>query len=207
MPDVNYADQGWRGFGWPRLDIFWRNLVDLNYGLLAFAPLLLLGFLPAKLSGARPLIEGKARWASVGFVGFFLLFCASNRYSLMQWNSGFRYLLPIVPFLFLHAAPYLLRFSARPLLLLGTPFMLHSWVLSMARFTPVDFDDTRTALGESWVRFADQGVQLPWLSVLRDSGMGTNIVGWWGMPLLLVVSLGCLLALIWLPVVVEKQSS
>ncbi len=207
MPDVNYTDQGWRGFGWPRVDIFWRNLTDPNFGLLAFAPLLYLGFLPFAAPPSKRLFNGEARWTSTGFVACFLIFCAANRYSLMQWNSGFRYLLPVVPFLFFQCVPHLRRLSARTLLILGAPFVLHSWVLSMARFTPVDFDDSRTAVGESWVRFVADGVQLPWLTVLRNSGVGTNILEWWGTPLLLVGSLAGLLAWIWMPVVRESRTA
>ena len=44
-----------------------------------------------------------------------MLFCAMNRYSLMQFNTGFRYLLPIVPFAFLQASDFLARVSKRTL--------------------------------------------------------------------------------------------
>ena len=86
--------------------------------------------------------------------------------------------------------------------------MLHSWVLTMVRFTPVDFDDARTAVGESWNQFLTHGVVFPWLTVLRGSGMGGNVLSWWGTPLVLVVSQGVTVALIWRPMFrAEKTTS
>ncbi len=110
MPDVNYTEEGWRGFGLPAPDLFFKNLFENEYGLLTFGPLLVLGFVPVWRYAKDGLIfERPERWFTAAFVLAFLIFCAANQYSRMQWNTGFRYLLPVVPFLFLNAVDHLAR--------------------------------------------------------------------------------------------------
>jgi hypothetical protein len=77
----------------------------------------------------------------------------------MQWNTGFRYLLPLVPFIFLSLCDHLVRLPKAWLVALSVPVLVHSWVLCMFR-EPVP---------ESWRRFLAEGVQLPWLTVLRQT--------------------------------------
>lgn len=178
MPEVNYTDEGWRGFGLPDPEVFWLNLVSFDYGLLPFAPLLLLLAIPRRprpfssSATGRGWPTGTALFTTWIFIGAFLLFCAANQYSRMQWNSGFRYLLPLIPFLFLLLAPLLARLSRPVLLGLGVPAVVHEWVLCLHRYTPPDrlsgADEASTIVG-SWRRFAEQGVEFPWLGVLRGT--------------------------------------
>ena len=136
MPDVNFTERGFRGLDWPSLDLFWKNVLGGNYGLFAFGPLLSLAFVPVGDDADSPRIvprmERRFVWA---FVLAFLVFCCANQYARMQWNTGFRYLLPLVPFLFLLASDRLSRVSWTVLWLVALPAFIHSLVLSQTRWT------------------------------------------------------------------------
>ncbi len=158
MPDVNFTDRGWRGFSWPAPDLFWDNLFEPEWGLLTFGPLLLLGFIPARAYARETLVFPRAeRWLAFGFVLAFLVFCAANQYSRMQWNTGFRYLLPIVPFLFLGATDHLVRMPRWLLASIAGLAFFHSWVIAAVR----------ESVPLSYQLLLEGGPQLPWLTVLR----------------------------------------
>lgn len=184
MPAVNYTERGWRGFSWPRVDVFLFNLFHPSYGMFAFAPILLLSLIPYRGSApARPILPSLERQFTLLFVISFLLFCAANQYSLMQWNCGFRYLLPVVPFVFLAACEPLARLPWRLLLLVTLLGVGHVWVLCMARDCSPDLDTWRYSSGlwpwlegigretvpASYLRIWNEGVQLPWLRVLAQT--------------------------------------
>ena len=156
MPEVNYTDRGWRGFSLPTPDLLFLNLFDLRYGMFTFGPILLLAFVPWR--GHRDRILPRAeRWFVWGLFASFLLFCAANQYSRMQFNSGFRYLVPLVPFVFLLAADHLARLPRGWLWAVTGVTVLHSWVLATFRESVTD----------SWALFLQEGVTLPWLRVLQ----------------------------------------
>lgn len=158
MPEVNYTDKGWRGFSFPTLDLYFLNLFDPAYGMFMFAPLLIVGFIPIYFFHMKKLILPKAERRFVAiYVFLFLTFCAANQYSRMQFNTGFRYLLPVVPFVFLAACDYLKKLSWKWLMIISIPVLIHSWVLSMARESVFD----------SWSIFLHKGIQLPWLTALK----------------------------------------
>lgn len=169
MPDVNFTEHGWRGLTPPSPEVFWRNLVDLDWGLYPFGPLLVLGLVPAALLRGRLLFTRRERRMAAAFTLAFMLFCSMNRYSLMQWNTGFRYLLPVVPFAFLAACDVLVRLPAAWRVGLIGASALQVLVLSMTRYTVPLIEDwragTTNAVSGSWERFfARGGVQLPWLT-------------------------------------------
>ncbi|MCA9323174.1 MAG: hypothetical protein KDB53_20705, partial [Planctomycetes bacterium] len=170
MPDQNiYVGRGMRGFGMPDLEVFYENLMSPDYGLIAFAPILILGFLPAWYRRSPLVLPRREALFVATFTLAFLVFCASNSYSLLQFNTGFRYLLPLVPFLFLAAADHLKRMPRWLLFLVGLPCLLHGWVLAMVRFTRPRLEDTIQAVPESWRRILEDGLALPWLTVLRQT--------------------------------------
>ncbi len=181
MPAANYTERGWRGFSLPRWEVFLFNLLHPSYGMFAFAPILLLGWIPVlRPAGTKLVLPVAERRFTAAFVLLFLLFCSANQYSLMQWNCGFRYLLPVVPFLFLAACDHLARLRPWLLLVLTILGIGHSWILCMARDCNPDLDTWRSASsfrtwldcigGEtvpvSYMRIWEGGLQLPWLRVL-----------------------------------------
>jgi hypothetical protein len=195
MRDVNYTDRGLRGMGFPSLEVFVKNLVSPSYGMLIYAPVLALGFLPARYPPTALVFPRRERRWSALCVLAFLLFCAANWYSLMQFNTGFRYLLPVVPFVFLAASDHLARLPRGWLAAVAVASIAHQGVLSMAREvndTEKNLRDQAEALGVSelelegywqallqetpvpvaYRRLFEEGPQLPWLTVLRQTSLG-----------------------------------
>jgi len=196
MRDVNYTERGLRGIGLPSLEVFVKNLISPSWGLLAYAPVLVLGFWPIRRRERTELVfpARERRWSAL-FVLTFMLFCAANWYSLMQFNTGFRYLLPVVPFVFLAASDHLVRMSGPWLKGITVASIAHEVVLCMAR----EVNDTeqnlrdlaeRLGIGQTAVegywralltetpvpmayrRLFSEGIQLPWLTGLRQTSPG-----------------------------------
>jgi hypothetical protein len=192
MPAPPHA-VGWNGFTWPAWDLFLKNLVDPNFGMYGFGPILLLGLLPPWLYPENTLlVPRRERRFLLLYVVAFMLFCAANQYARMQWNTGFRYLLPVVPFIYLSLCDHLKRLPAGWLLAISVPFMFHSWVLSMCRDT---IPDTVPA---SWQRFGREGLQLPWLRVLRQTARpDTPVLSHPLLPFTIFVGCGLLILVIW----------
>jgi hypothetical protein len=134
------------------------NLFDPSYGMLTYGPLLLVGLIPAGWYARERLLLPRAERIFV-FVFFFafLTFCSANQYSRIQYNSGFRYMIPVVPLIYLAACDHLARMRLKWLSILAVPVVLNSWVISMVR-EPVP---------ESWHRVLSEGVQLSWLTTLK----------------------------------------
>ena len=63
----------------------------------------------------------------------FLLFCSANQFARLQWNTGLRYLLPLVPFCFLYTVPVLERLPALARRWLLVAAVAQAWALAMAR--------------------------------------------------------------------------
>ena len=201
MPNQNiYVGEGVRGITLPDAELFFLNLFDLDWGLFTFAPLLLLAVVPLVVSLWKK--DGEKRFVSreetlfIGGLCFaFMLFCSINQYSRLQWNTGFRYLLPLVPLLFLVAVGSAAAHEARSCRsTLGVLAMAHTWVLSMVRHTPPSRGDAQ-AVPESWRVVLTEGLQLPWLNVLRTTptiqhplvdscrdGYRTRSSGCWRLP-------------------------
>ena len=155
MPETTYSGQGLRGMSWPSADLFIANLFDLRFGLLAFCPLLVLG-VPGLWVAPEPWFsKGEKRLLATGAVGF-LLFCSANQFARMQWNTGVRYLVPLVPFLMLGVVVVLERMPARIRYAIAIVAFTQAWVMSMVR----------ESVPESFASVVANGPQLPWLTVL-----------------------------------------
>jgi hypothetical protein len=97
-------------------------------------------------------------------------------------------MVPLVPILFLAASDHLVRLPRRWLLALAIPALLNSWVISMVR-EPVP---------ESWRRVLAEGIQFPWLTVLKQTSPADHPV--LGNPLLaptILVLVASVLVMIW----------
>jgi hypothetical protein len=169
MPEQNiYTEVGMRGFTLPAPDLMLKNLLDPGYGLYTWGPLLALGLWPVfARKGSLILPRRERRFAAVCFVGI-LLFSSANQYARLQWNSGFRYLLPLVPFILLALSDHWVRLPQWARYGIAAATLLHSWVLTVFR---------ELTLQRSWELFLQEGVQLPWLRVFRmTSGDRFSIV-------------------------------
>jgi len=107
------------------------------------------------------------RRAGFGWVIAFMLFCAANQYARMQWNTGVRYLMPLVPFLFLAACDGLGRLPGALMGVVIGACTLHEWVICLARTCDIRSD---------WAALLDHGPRLPWLSVLAATPTGRDLV-------------------------------
>lgn len=130
MPPTGPTSQGYRGFSWPSPTLAWANFFHPAFGLFAYCPLLLLAFAaPFVRTGRYRVPPALTHWIFIYF-GAFVLFCAANQYSWLQWNTGMRYLVPVVPGLLLLALQVLQTWP-RPLaagvLALS---VLHSWSIA-----------------------------------------------------------------------------
>jgi hypothetical protein len=158
MPATHLSVRGWNGFSWPSPELLLRNLFDPRYGLFAFGPLLLLALgsrwaRPNWPAPAPPRRQTALVW---GIAAGMLLFTSSNQYAHLQWNTGFRMLAVVVPFLFLPTARVLATLPRRWAAGLGALAVAHSWCLAMVR---------QDAIG-SVTRVALEGLRLPWLTSL-----------------------------------------
>lgn len=160
MPVVNYTDEGWRGFAWPAPDLFLKNLFDPSYGMYTYGPLLIIGLWPVwRYAQEKLILPRRERYFVIACWLAFLLFCSANQYARMQFNTGFRYLVPLVPLIFLALSDHLVRLPRPWVAAITFVAVLHTWVLSMMR-EPVPL---------SWRLFLSDGPTLPWLSVLRKT--------------------------------------
>jgi hypothetical protein len=183
MPNQNeFVGMGMRGFTWPDPELFVMSLIDPSFGLYSWGPILLLALLPARRLKAQslffPMFE--RRWLAVTVL-VFLLFSSANQYSRLQFNSGFRYLIPLVPFMMLAIADHWVRLRPALRWTLATAAIVHSWVLTVFREPIV----------RSWQMFFAEGPQLPWYRVLSLTGDPSSplLATWWVPSLILALAL------------------
>ena len=162
MPPANFSDAGYRGFSLPSADLLFDTAFSLRFGLFTSAPILLVAFYaPAWLRKRTSLFERRELIFIVAFVALFFIFCAANQFGRMQFNSGVRHIVPVVPFLFLLASNVLLRMPLILASILGALGTYWMWCLVMYR-------DVEQGLGipEAIRNITLGGLQLPWLSTL-----------------------------------------
>lgn len=199
MPDViqsdfgyfenPYSTDGFRGFTMVTPDLILLNLFSPSYGLYTFGPLLMLALIPTWFYRDQQLILPRRERIFVAVYFFlFLMFCSANQFSRIQFNSGFRYMVLLVPLLYLAACDHLIRLPKYLLIPVCAVALANSWVISMVR-EPVP---------ESWQRVLTGGLQLPWLSVLRATQPADHPV--LGNPLLpvgIIALAGLLIYFVW----------
>ncbi len=170
MPTANFTDLGYRGFAFPRLDLFLETAFGLRYGLFTSAPIMLLAFVaPIWLKKRTRLLDSRELIFVVSFAALFFIFCAANQYGRMQFNTGVRHIVPVVPFIFLLAANVLIKMPRIVAVLISVFAAYWSWCLVMYR-------DVEQGLGvfESIKHITLEGFQLPWLTTLERMGFVNN---------------------------------
>ncbi len=190
MPVQNeYVTEGVRGFTLFDPELFLQNLFHPGFGLYVWAPITLLALLPAwrYRKDTRILPAAERRFVAIAVIAL-MLFCSANQYARLQWNSGLRYLLPLVPFLFLALSDHWVRIPARFRVLIGAVGLLQAWVLAVFR----------EPAGRAWQLFFEEGPQLTWYRVLTLTGNPANpLLGTWWIPTSLIVATLALVAGIW----------
>jgi hypothetical protein len=166
MPPTELSGYGYHGMDLPHMDLLWDTVLGSRFGLFTSAPLLLLAlYIPAWFRKQYRLTGNRETLFIAIFSLLFLLFCASNQYGRLQFNSGVRYIVPVVPFLFLIVSGVLLRMRPLFAILLGTVATYGSWCLAMYR-------DVEQGLGvfESLKQISLYGLRLPWMTTLQKMG-------------------------------------
>lgn len=190
MPPTEYSVRGWLGFTAPTRELLWGNLFDLRYGLFAFCPLLLAAF-------AAPFVRGRSSWApspvqlgwiAAAFVGL-LVFSSANQFANLQWNTGVRYMVPLVPLLFLAAVPVL---AALPR---GIRWALVGVSAAIMLAVSMYREDVPTSLG----LVAREGPTLPVLVVLEKMASGYDLGLPPGLFWIVAAVLALVLTLLWRP--------
>ncbi len=190
MPPTQFSVRGWNGMTLPTADLLWRNLLDPRYGLFAFSPMLAAAF-------AAPWVRERRGAPAAGELGFIAaafaavwLFNSANQFASLQWNTGVRYMVPLVPLLFLALVPVLLALPAAWRWVLVAPTLVISWAVAMAR----------ESVPESLARLATRGLELPFLTVLEKTAAAYAPVlarGSWPFVLAAYGMLGLAIAVVW----------
>lgn len=197
MPPVEWSDLGYQGYGLPQSDLVGALLFDYRFGLFVACPLLLAAFAyPFRSDNGGIRVARPEMLFLLGtFVGLVVFFSGSN-YVRLQYNTGIRYMAPILPFLFLPAALVLIRLPRRAAYAAGIGSLLLSWPLAMYRDVESGFGMLRPV-----VQFLLGGFELPALrsiSFLDPSAYG-GLVPDGVSPLGLFALTGAVLWLVWRP--------
>ena len=133
MPPVEWIELGYRGYGGPQLDLLMSLAFDHRYGLFMSSPLMLLAILAPLVNRRWRRLPGlEMATLLVLFVGLWVFFSGSN-YTRLQFNTGIRYMSPILPFLFIPAAIALMRLPRLAIYLVAVFSLTESWCLAMYR--------------------------------------------------------------------------
>ncbi len=165
MPPTELSGSGYQGMTWPQPDLFLLLAVDYRYGLFATSPLMLLAFAYPFLRPAARRLPDLEATAVLGAVIALWLFGSANNYTRLQFNTGFRHLAPILPFLFVPVTVVLARLPRGVSYFLVTMAVTQSWCLAMYR-------DVERGLGvlDPILHVLVGGFQLPALTTLSNLG-------------------------------------
>ena len=197
MPPVEFIDRGYQGYQFPPdPGLFGMLLFDYRFGLFVAGPILLVALaLPWVNRRGRAALPWLDQLALLGVPLALVLFFAGNNYTRLQYNTGIRYLAPILPFLFVPAAIVLARM--RPLAAYGWALLALavSWPLAMYR-------EVEHPLGilDPMVRTFSGGLALPTLNTLaQTTGQYGDFFSKGVSPIPLFVLTGAIIYGIWSP--------
>ena len=132
MPPVDWIEIGYQGVAWPTRELFGLLLLDPRFGLFITCPLLALGVIGAVRGFAgRSAVPRRETIALFGFTVALVVFLSAVQYTRLQWVTGIRYILPVVPPMFLLAWPVLHRLWRRPRFVLVVLAFAQAWCLAM----------------------------------------------------------------------------
>jgi hypothetical protein len=187
MPPTEFSVHGFSGIDWPDLGLLWDTAFGIRFGLFVSAPLLLLAlYIPGWLGRRRAIGKNETRLIAILTLSF-LLFCAANQYGRLQFNSGVRYAVPLVPFLFLIISGIWRRLPPLAAGIIAVLATYWSWSLAMYR-------DVEQGLGvlESIIHVTFEGFRLPWMVTLGRLGYFPSGISAGPILVLLVAVLGVL---------------
>jgi len=197
MPSVEWSDLGYQGYGWPQLELLLALAFDYRFGLFVSSPLMLLALVsPLYNHGTHRLLPGPELAFCLTLFAAFLIFFSGSNYTRLQFNTGIRYMAPMLPFLFVSAAVVLMRLPRLAIYLIALFSVAESWCLAMYR-------DVERGLGvlDPILHVFSGGFRLPALTTLSRMSSGSYqeffILG--VSPLPLFVLTAAILYAIWAP--------
>lgn len=168
-PTQLYSDVGLIGVTGPNLQLLTSLLVDPRYGLFIAAPLLVLSLgAPFVVRDRRSFLPMREAIVCLAIGVAYVVFFSAIAYTRLQWSTGIRYLMPVVPFLFLPAAAVLLRLPRAIGFCVVLLAVTVSWSMAMVR--------NQHGVHTNVIRVFIEGLQLPWLTTLQK--MGAQYIPW-----------------------------
>jgi hypothetical protein len=159
MPPVEWIDIGYQGVGMPQWELLEMLWFDHRFGLFVVAPLLLLAvFAPVLQIRGTNIIPWRETLLILVIFLTVSAFFSTVQYTRLQWNTGIRYLMAIVPLMYILAGAVLIRLPQLLVYPLVVFAVAVSWSLAMFRSQP--------GVLETTTRVFLEGFQLPWLGTL-----------------------------------------
>lgn len=193
MPPVEWSDLGYQGVTGPSWELFSLLLFDPRFGLFVTGPILALALLaPFWVRSGRSFLGAREVAFALGFSLAFTVFFSSVEYTRLQYITGIRYLVPVIPFLLLVTLVPLRRLPGSITYLVASASIALSWVMAMARI-----QEQETSILAPVMRVMLEGFQLPALSTL--SRMATQYApGFEGTRVSALPALALMGVLVWL---------
>ncbi len=162
MPPIEWSDLGYQGVTGPQADLLTMLLLDPRFGLLVVMPLSLLAVAAPWVNrrGRGPLPQVEI-WVMLLVSIAYILFFSMIHYTRLQYITGLRYLIPVVPFLALAALSVLARLPRVIALSVVFVSVMVNWGLAMGRF-----QEQEASILETLARVYLHGLQLPALTTL-----------------------------------------
>ncbi|MCI0412559.1 hypothetical protein L0222_07120 [bacterium] len=191
MPVINpWVETGFRGFVGPRPHLMWSLLFDYRYGLFLSCPLLLLApfsFLIRRYNFPRL----EKTFFFLFFLGLWIFFSGVN-YTNLQFNTGIRYLVAIVPFLFIPAVMVLMALPRALALLVSLVALFQSWCLAMYRDV-----ERGSGILEPVKQILSDGLELPVFTTLSRMQALKELLPFGASPLPVFLVTACVLYFTW----------
>lgn len=170
MPPVEFSDLGYQGVTGPQWDLVTTLWFDLRFGLFVTAPVLALGLVaPWWTLRGRGFLGRRELLFALGFFAAFTAFFSAVQYTRIQYFTGIRYIVPVIPFLLLATLEVLRQLPRWITYLLAFGSFGLSWIQAMARI-----QEQESSLLEPIARVVLGGPQLPALKTLER--MSTSYV-------------------------------
>ncbi len=159
MPPVEWVDIGYQGVGLPQWELLQMLWFDHRFGLFVVAPIMLLAlYAPVLSRQGKNIVPLRETLLILAVFLAVSVFFSSVQYTRLQWNTGIRYLMAIVPLLYIPAAAVFIRLPGMVAWPLAVLCVAVAWSMAMIR--------NAQGVHDAVMRVFLEGFQLPWLGTL-----------------------------------------